>query len=206
MPKVTKEHAEARRRQIMSAALHCFARDGFHRTTMQDIFREAELSPGAVYSYFESKDELIRSIIREMMGFVVETAALFSEPSPEGRLRTPGEAVVELVERYRELELGTVEERARVFPHLVGEQQRDPELNAAVRVGIEQLRRGFETLARAAQERGELDAGLDPVHFARVPIGLLQGLLLQVGVYGSEIDIDAYTRAAVTLLDGRPAE
>jgi AcrR family transcriptional regulator len=206
MPKVTKEHVEARRRQIMSAALHCFARDGFHRTTMQDIFREAELSPGAVYSYFESKDELIRAIIREMMGFVVETAALFSEPSPEGRLRTPGEAVVELVERYRELELGTVEERARVFPHLVGEQQRDPELNAAVRVGIEQLRRGFETLARAAQERGELDAGLDPVHFARVPIGLLQGLLLQVGVYGSEIDIDAYTRAAVTLLDGRPAE
>jgi AcrR family transcriptional regulator len=206
MPKVTKEHVEARRRQIMSAALRCFARDGFHRTTMQDIFREAELSPGAVYSYFESKNELIRAIIREMMSFVVETAALFSEPLPEGRLRTPGEAVVELVERYRELELGTVEERARVFPHLVGEQQRDPALNAAVRAGIEQLRRGFETLARAAQERGELNAALDPVHFARVPIGLLQGLLLQVGVYGSDIDIDAYTRAAVTLLDGRPAE
>jgi AcrR family transcriptional regulator len=206
MPKVTKEHVEARRRQIMSAALHCFARDGFHRTTMQDIFREAELSPGAVYSYFESKDELIRAIIREMMGFVVETAALFGEPLPEGRLRTPGEGIVELVERYRKLELGTVEERARVFPHLVGEQQRDPELNTAVRAGLEQLRRGFETLARAAQERGELDAALDPEPFARLPIGLLQGLLLQVGVYGSEIDIDAYTRAAVTLLDGRPAE
>jgi AcrR family transcriptional regulator len=206
MPKVTKEHVEARRRQIMSAALRCFARDGFHRTTMQDIFREAELSPGAVYSYFESKDELIRAIIREMMSFVVETAALFSEPLPEGRLRTPGEAVVELVEGYQELELGTVEERARVFPHLVGEQQRDPMLNAAVRAGIEQLRRGFETLARAAQERGELDPALDPVHFSRLPVGLLQGLLLQVGVYGSEIDIDAYTRAAATLLDGRPAE
>ena len=41
MPKVTEEHVAARRRQILSAALSCFAREGFHRTTMQDIFREA---------------------------------------------------------------------------------------------------------------------------------------------------------------------
>jgi hypothetical protein len=59
-----------------------------------------------------------------------------------------------MIERYRALELGTVEERARVFPHLVGEQERNPQLNAAIRAGIERLRSGFETLARAAQERG----------------------------------------------------
>jgi AcrR family transcriptional regulator len=44
MAKVTEEHVEARR---------CFARQGLHRATMQDIFREAGLGPGAVYSYFE---------------------------------------------------------------------------------------------------------------------------------------------------------
>src|SRR5262249_31284974 len=127
MPKVTQEHVDARRRQILSAALRAFAREGFHRTTMQDIFREAELSPGAGYSNFTVKDELIAAIIGEMMGFVGETAALFSEPLPDGgRLRRPGEALVEVIERYRELELGTVEERARIFPHLVGEQQRNP--------------------------------------------------------------------------------
>src|SRR5262245_4718474 len=123
MPKVTEEHVEARRRQILAAALRSFARDGFHRTTMQDIFREADLSPGAVYSYFEGKDELIRAIIGEMMAFVAETADLFTEPLPEGRLRRPAEALVEVIDRYQELELGTVEERARIFPHLVGEQQ-----------------------------------------------------------------------------------
>ena len=128
MPKVTQEHVEARRRQILSAALRAFARQGFHRTTMQDIFREAGLSPGAVYSYFTGKDELIAAIIGEMMGFIGETAALFSEPLPDGRLRRPGEALVEMIERYQALELGTVEERARIFPHLVGEQQRNPQL------------------------------------------------------------------------------
>jgi len=204
MPKVTQEHVDARRRQILSAALRCFAREGFHRTTMQDIFREAELSPGAVYSYFTGKEELIAGIIGEMMDFVGETAILFSEPLPEGRLRRPGEALVEVIERYQALELGTVEERARIFPHLVGEQQRNPGLNAAVRAGVERLRAGFETLARAAQERGELDPALEPEHFARLCISLLQGLLLQLGIYGAAIDIDGYARAVTALIDRRP--
>ena len=206
MPKVTEEHVQARRRQILSAAMRAFARQGFHRTTMQDIFREAELSPGAVYSYFTGKDELIAAIIGEMMGFIGETAALFSEPLPEGRLRRPGEALGEMIERYQELELGTVEERARIFPHLVGEQQRNPQLNTAVRAGIERLRAGFETLARTAQERGDLDPALEPEHFARLCISLLQGALLQVGLYGNELDLDGYARAMTMLIDRKPSE
>lgn len=202
MPKVTEEHVEARRRQILSAALRCFAREGFHRTTMQDIFREAELSPGAVYSYFKGKDELIAGIIVEMMSFAAGASDLFSEPLPEGRLRRPGEALVEMIDRFREFELGTVVERARIFPHLAGEQQRNPQLNAAVRAGVEGLRTGYEALARAAQERGELDPELDPGAFSRLPISLVQGLLLQLSVYGDEIDIDEYARTAAFMLDG----
>ncbi len=201
MPKVTEEHVEARRRQILSAALRCFAQQGFHRTTMQDIFREADLSPGAVYSYFAGKDELVRSIVGAMMSFLAESAPLFNEPLPEGRPRRPGEALAELIDRYRAFELGTVVERARIFPHLVGEQQRDPQLNAAVRSGIGQARGGFESLARAAQDRGELGPGVEPREVATLAISLLQGLLIQVSVFGDELDIDAYARAAAALLD-----
>jgi AcrR family transcriptional regulator len=202
MPKVTEEHVEARRRQILSAALRCFARDGFHRTTMQDIFRESDLSPGAVYSYFKGKDELIAAIVVEVMSFVGEAAVLVTEPLPEGRLLRPGEALAEIIDRYQDFALGTVVERARIFPHLVGEQQRNPQLNAAVRTGLDTLRGGFEVLTRAAQERGELDPSVDPEQFSRLPISLMQGLLVQVGVYGEELDIDAYARAAARAIDG----
>src|SRR2546421_9201477 len=65
MPKVSEEHLEARRQQIVDAALACFARDGFHRATMQDICREAELSPGAIYRYFDGKDAIIEAIADE---------------------------------------------------------------------------------------------------------------------------------------------
>jgi AcrR family transcriptional regulator len=202
MPKVTEAHFAARRRQILSAALACFARDGFHRTTMQDIFGEAELSPGAVYSYFKGKDDLVRAIIAETMGFITQTASVLTEPLPDGRLRRPGEALAELIEQNQHVELGTVEERARIFPHLIGEQQRDPQLNAAARAGLSGLREGFASLARAVQSRGELDAAIDPDQLGRLAISLLQGALIQISVYGDELDLDAYVRTAVALLDG----
>ena len=59
MPKVTQAHLDARRQQIVEAAQTCFARQGFHQTRMQDICKEAGLSPGAVYSYFPSKVQII---------------------------------------------------------------------------------------------------------------------------------------------------
>jgi len=59
MPKVTEAHIEARRHQILEAARTCFSRQGFHQTTVQDICKEAGLSPGAVYRYFPSKDHII---------------------------------------------------------------------------------------------------------------------------------------------------
>ena len=59
MPKVTEAHLEARHQQILNTAGACFSRQGFHQTSMQDICRAAELSPGAVYRYFSSKEDII---------------------------------------------------------------------------------------------------------------------------------------------------
>ena len=61
MPKVTEAHSVARRQQIIDAAYRCFARKGFHQATMRDIYAEANLSPGAVYHYFDSKDAIIQA-------------------------------------------------------------------------------------------------------------------------------------------------
>ncbi|MEE8346469.1 MAG: TetR/AcrR family transcriptional regulator [Dehalococcoidia bacterium] len=64
MPKVTEAHLEARRQQIIDAAWACFARKGYHQTTMQDICQKSVLSPGAIYRYFASK-EAIRTAVWE---------------------------------------------------------------------------------------------------------------------------------------------
>ena len=40
----------------------CFARQGYHATSMDDVVRQSGLSVGAIYSYFNSKEELFLSL------------------------------------------------------------------------------------------------------------------------------------------------
>lgn len=51
-----------RRAEILEAAQRCFARSGFHQTSMQEICAEANMSPGNLYRYFPSKEAIIAGI------------------------------------------------------------------------------------------------------------------------------------------------
>ena len=57
-----KRERERRRQQIMVAAKRVFSVRGFNKATMEDIAKEAELSPGTLYLYFKNKDELFSSL------------------------------------------------------------------------------------------------------------------------------------------------
>lgn len=61
-PKVSEEHMEERRNQILDAAVTTFSRSGFHQTTIEDIRLEAGLSRGAVYHYFKAKQDITDGI------------------------------------------------------------------------------------------------------------------------------------------------
>jgi len=58
-----KDLREEKKGKIMDVALELFGRDGYYTTSISDIAREAAISKGLLYNYFESKDELIREII-----------------------------------------------------------------------------------------------------------------------------------------------
>ncbi|MFV0375484.1 TetR/AcrR family transcriptional regulator [Microbacterium sp.] len=62
MPKISDARREERRAEILEAALRCFTRSGYQQTSMADIIRESGLSSGAIYLYFDSKTEIIRSV------------------------------------------------------------------------------------------------------------------------------------------------
>src|ERR1700685_4704206 len=66
-PRITQEHLDARRRQILDAARRRFIKNGFHATSMQDVLTEADLSAGAVYRYFRGKEDIIAAIADEAL-------------------------------------------------------------------------------------------------------------------------------------------
>ncbi|MDP6978029.1 MAG: helix-turn-helix domain-containing protein [Myxococcota bacterium] len=54
---------EPRKREaILEAAFHAFSRYGFRRTSLEDIAREAGISRASIYTYFQNKEEVFRSV------------------------------------------------------------------------------------------------------------------------------------------------
>lgn len=88
-PRVSSEHKENRREQILSAAGRCFARKGYAQTTMQEILQESELSAGAVYLYFKSKQEIYMALMERDLEADLRRyeAAVTAEPPGMPRLR-----------------------------------------------------------------------------------------------------------------------
>ena len=61
---------ERRRQQIIVAAKRVFSSKGFSKATMEDIAKEAELSPGTLYLYFKNKDELYASLSLRILHYL----------------------------------------------------------------------------------------------------------------------------------------
>ena len=61
---------ERRRQQIIVAAKRVFSEKGFNKATMEDIAKEAELSPGTLYLYFKNKDELYASLSLRILHYL----------------------------------------------------------------------------------------------------------------------------------------
>lgn len=196
MPKVSDAHLASRRQQILEAAQRCFAREGFHRTTMQDVVREARLSPGAIYRYFPSKAELVAAIADERHqreAALLEASALGEDASEDIRRAMRGffEPLTEPGER----------ETRRVGIQLWAEALRDAQILPVVRRGVDLPRERLTALIRSGQTRGEFRNDLDADAVARAMIALFQGFVLQQA-WDRRANIASYLEVLDALLDG----
>ncbi len=92
MPRLRPETIEARREHILDASERCFARSGFHGTTMADICAEAKVSAGALYVHFESKEALIAGIVeRDRANLTQQFAEMAKAPDLAAALGALGE-------------------------------------------------------------------------------------------------------------------
>jgi AcrR family transcriptional regulator len=198
MPKVSDAHLRARRQQILQAAATCFARDGFHRTSMQDIVRESGISAGLVYRYFAGKDDMIAAIVsqwHERRGALIE--AVHNTPE-EGR--HPGRLAPVYLDLLRAIGSPQAVDDLRLGVQVWAEAVRTPQIRDLVRRGVDGPLATVADLIRQAQRRGELRADLDADALVRVLIAVYQGLMLQT-VWDDTVDNDAFVRAVEAVLD-----
>ena len=196
MPKVSAEHLAARRFGILKAALKCFSRNGLHATSMKDICRAANLSPGAVYRYFDSKESLVEALAEDASGRIEEFIALSpTEEIHRDSLFERLEGLCDALERPENLET------MRLDVLLWAESLRLPGVNRLHQEGRTSLHRSIAQLVLAAQAEGKLDASQDPMSVARCFLALFEGLAVQK-VTEPELDLDPALAAARSLLGG----
>ncbi len=96
--------SEARKNQILDAALQVFARRGFHKARMDDIAQESGLSKGALYWYFRSKDALIEALVDKLFTREIRNlerlASSRNRPVPD-RLRELSRNVLKSLDQWK---------------------------------------------------------------------------------------------------------
>ncbi len=194
MPRVDDGYLASRRRQIMDAAVACFAREGFHRTTMADIVAETGLSAGAIYRYFPAKEDIVAAIAAEHHTREAAVLAGAADATDAG----------DLLRDLARVSLGRLSDPAeqrwrRVTIQLWGEALRDERVLRIVRSGLDEPLEIIAGLLRRAQQDGCVPAGIDPRSAARVCAAIFQGLVLQQA-WDPGLDIDGYIDAVIALI------
>lgn len=187
MPRITDARREANRSTIVAAARRCFARDGFHQTSMPDIAAEAGVSVGAPYRYFASKEQIILEIAGHAFRVIFDPVDQFTDGAGAVTVAEVVVAAVEPISGETALDaegMVSVDELLRCAVQAWGELLRHDELRSTARAGFDRVRHHIGDALRRGQEAGTVPVDLDPERAARVVMALLHGFVLQRVAFG----------------------
>lgn len=195
MPKVSEGHRQARREEIIAAAIRAFSAKGFSRASMADIIAESGLSAGAIYGHFSGKRELVAACATELLNRRRGELDLAIE---RGEVPAPGEMLAMLMG-------GIVRDGLdpRALVQVWAEASLDPELRAIVNQALGMVRGAIERALRAwlSAHPEHAPQGIDEAVRSLLPVlvGLGPGFILQRALV-DDFDEQAYFAAVRNVL------
>jgi AcrR family transcriptional regulator len=191
VPRISDERRAERRAEILRCARDLFTVRGFHVTSMDDIIEAVGMSPGGVYRYFVSKDEIVASIAREVIGGLVATIDAASEESPR-----PG--VADVVRRLIVKVNAMADNEGRLALVVWGEAQSSEAVAQFAAQEVCLVRDRIVEYLRLTRGAA-LGTNEEDVDMASVVVSLLTGFLVQRRIIGP-LDVDRYASTAARLL------
>lgn len=166
------ERAQNRRNQVLQAAAVCFARSGFHAASMSEISKEAGMSAGHIYNYFDSKDALIMAFVDlHAEDVLIKLGELDS-------LDDPLQSMIDNAPEHIEKHLDPHQHNLPL--EMFSEASRNPKIAEALRAADRKVGERFRPIIKRERERRGLavdDATLD----GRIDtmVSLFQGLSIR---------------------------
>jgi TetR/AcrR family transcriptional regulator, transcriptional repressor of aconitase len=171
VPKVTQEHLDARRAQILEGARSAFAKSGYDGATVPRLEEAIGLSRGAIFHYFPGKRDLFVAV-------AVDVNRHFLELMATGGL---AEALREMGRQDPEFLAVLIETHARM--------RHDEDFVRSMTEASEELVPPLEAWFSEAQKSGVLRADIDWKHLARFATLVTNGLAMRVAA-GDETDVE----------------
>jgi AcrR family transcriptional regulator len=167
----TPRVVEDRREQIIQAALRVFAQKGFEGATNKEIAREAGITPGLIYHYFASKEDLLRAAIEEHspLQLIHALPTHMLDLPPETFLNFMAQQILKVIEDERFVRL------LRVF---LPEAIYNPAITSFNLPAIQEILEFLESYLAAKMESGELRRS-DALLAAQVFTGSLMAFVIR---------------------------
>ncbi|MCD6290786.1 MAG: TetR/AcrR family transcriptional regulator [Anaerolineae bacterium] len=159
--------------QILQAATVCFARQGYHRTTMDDIAHESGVSKGSLYWHFKSKKHLFLTIMDEWMQSitqVLQDVMQKDEMTWAEKLRWAAEAIA--------ADIASQQEFISIAASFWAEMQRDDEVKERMLRIYQDMKKTLAQIIIAGIQAKEFRP-VDPEATAAMIIGVFDGVTLQ---------------------------
>jgi AcrR family transcriptional regulator len=153
------------RRRILDAAITCVKRSGFHGASMHAICAAADMSPGALYRYFPSKEAIIEAIAAE-------------ERESNRQLLAHLSVETGIVDALIDMGLAWIREVTQrsgtaLCAEVLAEAQRNPRIRDIFERNLAEVRDAIRDALTRAQAAGEIDPALD--------VGMTTTLLMAMG-------------------------
>jgi AcrR family transcriptional regulator len=182
------------RRRVLDAAFEVFGERGIAASSLTEVAARAGLTKGAVYSNFDSKDELVLALMEEHAGHRIQASLDAVEAADSADLF--GELAAVLVREMR---------ADATWHRLLAEYFAMAQHDAARRQALQQRRREVRTtIARAVErvaEELDLDLPMPAADFALVLLALSNGLGVESSIDPDGVPDDLLARV-LTLIAG----
>lgn len=146
------EKQRAKKKQIITAAIHCFVKKGFHATSTAEICKAAGMSPGNLFHYFPTKNAIIEAIaLQDQVDF---TTLLQIKSPTDSAIKTLITIMTRLLQLYNEPTY------ARLSLEIIAEASRNPAMNNIFIENEKIVRQRLVEILRHGVSNGEIDAKL----------------------------------------------
>lgn len=157
-----------RKSEILAAAAKCFAAKGIHQTSMQEICDTAKISAGALYRYFDSKNEIIFALADSEKTANAELIAHLV--ASKDIVRGLCEALPEILDELCDEQYG------RLAIEIGAEASRNPAVAKVFVNNEKELRTALVDSLKKGQKRGTVDPKLHVDGAVFIILALFDGI------------------------------